>query len=184
MPDGTIAYPRDFKYLDFHLITHPKSAVERSHNKQLLALAETIRAKYEVELAYDTLNLHNPTMQYTNFYEYFNSIVETKKHTFCYNATLNSIKDFAGEHITFAEITESFCQKFLQYLQTKPSHISKTLKNSSINNYLHKLSYVLNRAVDDKIISENPCKKYTQNEMDYKLASRKLSVNKLSNSDL
>ena len=71
MPDGTIAYPRDFKYLDFHLITHPKSAVERSHNKQLLALAETIIAKYEVELAYDTLNLHNPTMQYINFYEYF-----------------------------------------------------------------------------------------------------------------
>ena len=71
MPDGSIAYPRTFKYLDFHLITNPKTAVERSHNKQLLTLAETIRAKYEVELAYDTLNLHNPTMQYTTFFVTF-----------------------------------------------------------------------------------------------------------------
>ena len=79
LADGSIAYPRTFKYLDFHLISNPKNANERSHNKKLLALAETIRAQYELDLAYDTLNLHKPSLQYTTFLAHFNNCIQKRE---------------------------------------------------------------------------------------------------------
>jgi hypothetical protein len=64
------------------------------------------------------------TNKNSNFYEYYHRIAAKKQGASTYNSwqtSLNVFRDLAGEHIAFSEITEEFCEKFLEYLQNKIS---------------------------------------------------------------
>jgi hypothetical protein len=122
MPDGSVAYPRIFKYLDFHLISNPKNALERSHNKKLFALAETIRAQYELDLAYDTLNLHKPSKQYITFLSHFDNCIQKRdgKHTTSgWKSTLFQLKQYDKWDTLAGDVDEQYCSDFLDFLHNQ-----------------------------------------------------------------
>jgi integrase len=154
MPDGSIAYPRTFKYLDFHLITSPKTAIERSNNKQLFALAETIRAKYEVELAYETLNLHNPNMQYTTFLSHFDNCVkkrEGKHRTSNWKSVLHQLKQYDKWNTLSSDVDEKYCEGFIDFLREQGIH------SNTIILYFGVFKQAIKEAINEKLLDTNPC---------------------------
>jgi len=99
----------------------------------------------------------NPDYKDSNFY-FFSNRVEKKGMSIysSYKQAHKSFKDFAEVDITFAEITEGFCEKFLQYLKTKITPKGTVLSKSTFNHYFHFFSATIFQAMKEKIITENP----------------------------
>jgi len=154
LPDGSIAYPRTFKYLDFHLITYPKTATERFHNKQLLTLAESIRAKYEVELAYETLNLHNPSVQYTTFLSHFDNCIQKRegKHTTQnWKSVFYQLKQYDKWNTLSSDVDARYCEGFKDFLRNQGTH------NNTIILYFGVFKQAIKEAINEKLLANNPC---------------------------
>ena len=43
LPDGKIKYIRDYEFLNMYLIDKPKSISDKTHNKNILQIAENIK---------------------------------------------------------------------------------------------------------------------------------------------
>ena len=54
-PEGKVKNLRDYEYLNLYLIDKPKTPIEKQGNKDTLQLAESIRAKRELEMDYMAL---------------------------------------------------------------------------------------------------------------------------------
>ena len=154
MPDGSVAYPRDFKYLDFHLISNPKTAIERAQNKKLLVLAETIRAQYEVELALETLNHHNPKKQYTTFLSHFDNCIQKRegKHTTSnWKSTFYQLKQFDKWNTLSCNVDEKYCNDFIDFLH------KEGVNNNTIILYFGVFKQAIKEAINEKLLDKNPC---------------------------
>ena len=157
--DGKSRYIREYEYLNMFLVDNPRTEADKQHNKEVLQLAKNIKNKRELELQSGVHGFKMPKSKNTNFYQYYHRIAEKRRNTPSYQTwriILNTFKDFAGENITFSEITSIFCEKYLDYLQNKVSLKGTKLKNSYINKHLNYLFIVVRQAINDKIISENP----------------------------
>jgi site-specific recombinase XerD len=133
---------------------------DKAQNKNILQLAKNIKNEYELKLHTTRFGFNVEKSKNTNFCQYFYNIVESKQQFATkksWKGALNVFKDFAGEEVTFADVDEVFCNKFLDYLQNRTVPYKNTkLENSSINSHLTHLSFVIKRALEDKIIVSNP----------------------------
>ena len=155
-PDGKIKYIRDYEFLNMYLIDKPKSISDKTHNKNILQMAENIKNQRELELYSGRYGFNTETnFKDTNFYEYFYNFLINKDDR-KNKIAIKHFRDFAGEHISFAEITEDFCNKYLNYLQSIKSYKGTPLNKSTVNGYFHKFSFVIRNALKDKVITENP----------------------------
>jgi integrase len=157
-PDGKIKYIRNHEFLKMYLYHKPKTASDKEHNKKIMLIAKNIKNQRELEMLSNRFGFQTETKN-TNFFEYYYHITQKKLNTPGYGVWQSSIKvfkDFAGKNITFAEITEKFCEKFLYHLQNRVAPQGNKLNNSTINHHFQRFSYVINRAIEDKIIVENP----------------------------
>jgi integrase len=150
----TINYNRQREYLKI------KIQGEKPLNKkeqQKLYLAEMMRDKKEIELFANEqdFTLSNQINK-TKFLEYFNEIAKKKtfpSYTGCYNHLVKfSKKMFGTTGIAFTLISPTFCNKFIEYLQSQ-------IAQNTVRTYLNAFSAVLNSAVREKILTENPLKK-------------------------
>ena len=160
--DGKIKYLREYNFLKLFLIDKPKCDADKEHNKKTERLAKDIRNKKEYELNTGRLLGVPQTSDYkdSNFCDYFYDNLK-RKHGAKSNfkdleGIYNTFTDFAGADITFAEITEKFCERYLEYLQNKTNKSGSQLANVTINHYFHYFSTTIKQALSDKIITENP----------------------------
>jgi len=63
------------------LIDKPKTPIERQHNKETLQLAESIKAKKELEIKNGLYGFANEFKQSTNFIDYFKDQMEKRKQS-------------------------------------------------------------------------------------------------------
>ena len=126
----------------------------------MLQLAKNIKNQRELELHTNRFGFSTKSnLKNTNFYEYFYGYCESKKIPStlkAWRASLNIFKNFAGEDITFSEIDEKFCEKYLHYLQTRALGQGLPLSNVTIKQYFFRFSAVVKQAIKEKIIVENP----------------------------
>jgi hypothetical protein len=156
--DGKTKYIREYEFLNLFLIDNPKTESDKIRNKEILQLAKSLKNKREVELQSGLYGFQT-TSKNTNFYQYYYDFVEKKKNTSSYLnlcGTLNTFKGYAGEHITFNEITEGFCSKYLEYLLNKTSLRHKKLATSTAKKYFDIFGAVILQAIQEKIIRDNP----------------------------
>ena len=66
-PDGSIKNIKDYKYLNLYLLDNPKNPVDKQQNKEILKLAESIKAKTELEIKNGLYGFTNEFKQDTNF---------------------------------------------------------------------------------------------------------------------
>lgn len=116
-----------------------------------------LRDQKELELFADERNfsLINQVSK-IKFFDYYLEIAK-KKTFYSYMGSLKHLKDFSKKYygntdLTFNNITHDFCNKFIEYLLTK-------IQQNTVRTYLNSFSAVLNNAVKEKIISDNPLKK-------------------------
>jgi integrase len=134
---------REYEFLKIHLTK------DRESNKEKMKIAESIRAKKELEILSGAHGLTPKFKRKANFVEYFEKITLEKKSPSNYANTLNYLKKFTGGTIKFLHINEKWLDDFKAYLLKKVS-------NTSANTYYTALKTVLKKAVKEKIIHENP----------------------------
>ena len=150
----TLNYHRQREYLKIKISNNKTLIKKESEN---LYLAERIRDKKEIELYTNEHNFQlSNQIGKTKFFDYLDEILKIKNSdTFnsCYKHLEQFSKELYGTNgISFQQITNHFCNKFIEYLQSK-------VKQNSVRAYLNIFSIILNKAVKEKIITENPLNK-------------------------
>ena len=93
---------------------------DRQYNKTILAIAEQLRNKIELELLsgrYDFVHQDNNS----NFFEFAETFARTKNegNRKVFDHCINHLQKYVGgKTLRFIEITPTFCSKFVQYLKT------------------------------------------------------------------
>ena len=150
---------RDYEYLDLYLIDKPNNPIDKQSNKENLKLAESIKAKRELEIKNGSYGFTNEFKKQTNFIEYFKNLVskkETKGNLGNWYSTQIHLENFAGTNVTFKDIDLQFAERFKEYLNKAKKKDGKPLSNNSKASYFAKFRACLNEAVKEKIIYGNP----------------------------
>jgi integrase/recombinase XerD len=157
--DGKRKPIRDYEYLDLYLIDKPRNPIDKQQNKENLNLAESIKAKRELEIKNGTYGFTNEFKKQTNFIEYFRNLVnkkETKGNLGNWYSTQIHLENYAGSNVTFKDIDLQFAEGFKEYLNKAKRKDGKPLANNSKASYFAKFRAALNEAVKEKIIYGNP----------------------------
>jgi integrase/recombinase XerD len=160
-PDGKVKNLRDYEYLNLYLIDKPKTTIDKQQNKETLQLAESIKAKRELEIKNGLYGFANEFKQSTNFIDYFTELMEKRKQSKGnygnWDSTLKHLIKFAGTKVSFREIDQNFCERFKDYLTNTAKKTSgQPLSSSSVSSYFNKFRACLKEAVKKKIILSNP----------------------------
>jgi integrase len=138
---------RKFEYLNLFLEGN------KSLDRVTLELAESQRAKRQIELQYDSFDFVAPSKKKENFVEYFQRLVkERPDDRSSWACTLKKITGYTGGSVRFIDIDDKWLEGFKQYLIA-----DKKIKQITAYHYYSNLKYSLNRAVKEKIIATNPC---------------------------
>ncbi len=159
-PDGKTKAQRHYEYLDLFLIDKPKNPFDKQHNKETLALAKNIKAKRELEAKNGQYGFSSEFKKNTNFIEYFNKELDKRKsgkgNYANWTSTLKHLTNFTGYNITFREIDEKFCERFVEYLSRESkTTTNNNLSTASVQSYFNKFRACLKAAVKEKIILHN-----------------------------
>jgi len=159
--EGKVKNQRDYEYLNLYLIDKPKNPIDKHNNKETLHLAESIKAKRELEIKNGLYGFASEFKQSANFIDYFKDQMEKRKQSLGnygnWSSTLKHLTKFAGKKVSFREIDQTFCENFRDYLKnTAKTKSRQPLSSSSVSSYFNKFKACLKEAVKKKIILSYP----------------------------
>jgi len=161
MPDGRVKGIRQYEYLNLYLIDKARSPIDRQQNKENLKLAESIKAKRELEIKNGQYGFTSDFKNDTNFTAYFKA--QTEKRLLNegnygnWDSALKHFIKFAGTQVSFKGIDKAFCERFKEYLSNEAKKKNeKNLSSSAVASYFNKFKACLNIAVDEEVIMRNP----------------------------
>ena len=139
------------------------SPIDKQHNKETLQLGESIRQKKDNQLnkpeiytGYEREQLRKKELGQRNFVEYFYELTNKRKASNHDNwvSTYNYLINFTNGFLRFADLNETFCNGFREYLLTTKSLKSSksTLSQNSAVSYFNKLKAALKQAYKDGIL--------------------------------
>jgi len=164
-PEGKVVGLRDYEYLNLYLVDKARNPLDKQHNKDTLKLAESIRAKRELEIKNGLYGFTSDFKQNTNFIDYYKGqtrkrLQPDKKGNYGnWDGSEKHLIKFAGTKVSFREVDKDFCERFKDYLNTVKINGNKNLSSATASSYFSKLRACLNQAVDDGIILTNPALK-------------------------
>ena len=153
---------RDYEYLNLYLYNKPSGFLQKKHNKETFQLAKTIKAQKEIDIQNGKYGFSSKSKQNSDFLKYFqkltNDRLQSKGNYGNWNSVLKHLKGFTSNRIIFKDIDEKFCEGFKDYLlNTALKKNGEKLSTSSISSYYNKFKTSLKQAVQNKIITFNPC---------------------------
>jgi integrase/recombinase XerD len=158
--DGKTKALRDYEYLDLYLTAKPKTPAERQVNKETLQLAESIRAKRELEIKNGEFGFKRSASPKADFIQFFKAEAQKREpkagslgNWLC---AYNHLESYAGQSFSFKNIDKAFCEGFKKYLQNVKKTNGQTLSSSSVSSYFSKFRACLNLAVKQRILTYNP----------------------------
>ena len=163
------------EFLGLYLFDKAKTPIDKQHNKETLQLAEQIRQKRdnhinkpEIYTGYEKEQLKIKEQGKQNFVTYFKKLADKRKAS-NYNNWISAyhyLETFTKGNLKFADLNETFCNDFRQYLlTTKRSKSNKTiLSQNTALSYFNKLKAALKQAYKDG---------YLQNDLNGKIESIK-----------
>ncbi len=134
---------RKYEFLQLYL------AKDKNANRETLAIAESIAAKRQLEISFDSYGYIPKFKRSADFLEYFMKIPRAKGMNRPERSTLKHLRIFTGGKVKISQIDEKWCENFKRYL-------SDSLAPNSVKTYLACLNIALNQAAKDKIINKNP----------------------------
>ena len=165
-PDGKVKVLRDYEYLNLYLDDKPRTAPEKEHNKKILELAKSIKAKRELEIKNSQFGFDAGVKKKSLFLEYFKAEAGRKaipNNTGNWASTLKHLTGYVekrySKRITFQGIDKAFCEGFKDYLRDQAAtRTGKGLATASQAAYYGKFKACLNKAIKDGILSADPAK--------------------------
>lgn len=144
-------YKREYEYLDiFVKDDYTKTKRIKPEDKEKVELANNIRLKRELALKEGKHGFGNKHFKKIDFMSYFTLACEKKEHHSYYNVK-TKLENYLGEgkKLSFQELDESRIKDFIKFL------LQSVSENTAFH-YLKVLNVVLNQAVREKIIIQNP----------------------------
>ncbi len=162
--NGKVKHDRKLEQLDQYLYTNPKTKPEKQHNKETLQLVEAIKSKRIAEAASGQHGFTDTTKNSTNFYSFFNRIMETKKtndsstnHSVWAGCLVHLKRYHPDESLTFEQVTVDWLNGVKRYLDTQAKTKSgNPISKGTASVYFNKIRAVINDAYAKGIISKNP----------------------------
>jgi integrase len=152
---------RQYEYLRLYLVAKPRNPQDRAMNNQTLQLAESVRAKRQIEIQNGMFGFNDTERINTSFLFYFEVLTEKRKgnegNFGNWMSTLKHLKAFKRGKVNFTEINNEWLEDFKHYLVHEArSKNGKPLSQNSCVSYFNKLKSALKQAVKDGIITNNP----------------------------
>ena len=149
--DGKVKMHRPSRILDFHLITNPKSPIEKQHNKDCLDKATIIANKWENSIISDEYSLEDTEKTNSLVFAYIKKETDRTKDKStrgAYNTMLSHFLKHFPKAITFKQINKREQAKaFYDYLTDnalKKNGDNLTIK--SANKYFKTLRVIMKEA--------------------------------------
>jgi len=135
---------REYEFLGLYLTK------DKTTSKETLKLAESIRAKRQLEIQHSEHGFVPHFKRKANFVDYFERLAQGQpRDEKAWGNTLKHLQAFTGGRIHFAGVTDDWLETFKTYLVTKVSP-------NTAHTYFSKIKAALRQAVKDKIIVSNP----------------------------
>jgi integrase len=152
---------RKYEYLKLYLVGKPKSAEEKAFNKKTLQLAESIRAKRQLEIQNGYYGFNDTERINSSFLVYFKVLAEKRRDSDGnYGNWLSSYKHlqrWTKSDVRFADINNEWLEDLKHYLVHEAKTKDKrNLSRNSCSSYFNKVRAALKQAVKDGIIIRNP----------------------------
>jgi integrase len=156
----------EYEFLKNLYIVPELTPIDKSENKRVLALANTIKAQKVVELQSATHGFKNSGIRaQMNVVEYIARLAQKKRvagskrgiwHN--YNALARHVEDYSGAKTTFKKIDKAYCLGFIEHIKAAASWYDSTkpLGDNTKHSYIKLFTTVLNAAVTDDILTSNP----------------------------
>lgn len=154
--------PTRREFLGLYVFDRPKIDSEKQQNKETRNLAESIRAKRQIELQAGIYGFWNQAKRRTDFLAYFRNLAEARKDSQNnyenWMSAYNYLDKFTNGCCTIGNIDEKFCADFREFLLHCPclrSNKSKLAQNTAMS-YFDKFRAALKQAFNEKLIADNP----------------------------
>lgn len=149
---------RDF--LGLYIFDKPKNPFDKQHNAETLKLAEQIKLKYEnqfnkpeIYTGYEKEQLKIKEKGEKNVVEYFKELTDKRKASNYDNwvSAYQYLNKFTKGNLIFADLNETFCNDFKDYLLNTKSNksVKVTLSQNSALSYFNKFKASLKQAYKD-----------------------------------
>lgn len=158
---------RTYEYLKMYLIPETDYNA-RLQNQATMNAANAIKSKRIIELTNGEAGIETKERVYLldwmkTYKE--NQAKRGKKDGYQISKTISILKDYAGERMLMDQIDKTFCQNYLDYLQTEyRSNKGKRVTNFTLHTYYRVLNGALNAAVRAEIIKSNPFTKISNSD--------------------
>lgn len=152
---------RQYEYLRLYLDAKPRTPEERNQNKKTLQLAETIRAKRQIEIQNGVFGVNDLERINSSFLAYFEVLAEKRKDSDGNHgnwlSALKHLKKFPKGNVKFSEIDKQWLEEFSHYLVHKAeTKRDERLSQNSCVSYFNKVRAALKEAVKDGYMLRNP----------------------------
>ena len=150
------------EFLGLYVFERPKNDFEKQQNKETKTLAESIRAKRQIEVQAGIYGFHSRANRQKDFLAYFRQLAEDRKDSRSnyenWLSACNYLEKFTGGHRSFGEIDEKFCSDFRDFLLNSHSlrRAKAKLSQNTALSYFNKFKAALRQAFEDKLIADNP----------------------------
>jgi integrase len=148
-----------------YVFERPKNDFEKQQNKETKTLAESIRAKRQIEVQAGLHGFQPRANKQKDFLAYFRQLTEDRKASQSnyenWLSAYNYLEKFTGGHCAFGDIDEKFCLDFKDFLLNSPTLRSNkaNLSQNTALAYFNKFKAALKQAFEDKLLADNLAKR-------------------------
>jgi integrase len=145
------------EYLNLYLFDKPRTPLDRTHNKETLALAENTRAKRQIDAQNGQYGFLAKREVKNDFIEYFNTQVAAYNGRSGgakrgYQKTAKLLAEYCNHKPLRAKaVNRQFCEGFRSHLETMPD-----IARNTAALYFTYFKTILKKAVADGFLSEEP----------------------------
>ncbi|WP_080055330.1 site-specific integrase [Spirosoma aerolatum] len=156
IPHPDTGKPTRREFLGLYLFNRPKTPADKEQNSETLALAETLRAKRQIDVQLGAYGFLSKKTQNTCFVAYCEQLAasRTGSNKDGWDSALHYLRDFTGGSLKLSELTLKKCRDFRAYMmQAKSQRNDEPLAVNSTVSYFNKFKAALKQAYKDGIIS-------------------------------
>jgi integrase len=156
IPHPDTGKPTRREFLGLYLFNRPKTPADKEQNSETVALAETLRAKRQIEVqtgAYGFLSKKNLNTCFVAYCEQL-AANRTGSNKDGWDSALYYLRNFTGGRLNLSDLTPKKCRDFRAYMMNAESQRNgEPLAINSTVSYFNKFKAALKQAYKDGLIS-------------------------------
>lgn len=161
-PKYKVTHNRRKETLPYYLTAKPRTPIEKTQNKEILALAQKVRFEREQELKEQEHGFRLKKERDINFLDYFQTYIDnyTKKDIRMMQIALSRFRDFLKDTPEYSmyvarvkpqQLTRDMMQDFTEYLQGRSV-------GEGAKSIYQRFKKVIKYAIEHDVMTKDPCK--------------------------